>query len=181
MSLLSGILNKIKKEVAEKIGDAAANEILDAMKHDKPEAAEKPQNNVPEAVAHHTGIIIGGSSAPAAPEYEDDWYDVVPAEECQYNFNGPYLAYFRKIFTEDFPGYDLKLDVIDDQRRYKYTFRRGEAVALVVELMTENSEANSLRRECQKNGVPYLRFYFDHQGWWNTRAYVKERVSKVLG
>ncbi|MCR5809350.1 MAG: hypothetical protein K6G56_07290 [Clostridiales bacterium] len=182
MSLLSGILNKIKKEVADKIGEAAANELLESVKPkpEKPESHE-PVQVIPGGVASGTVIGGGGNAAPAAPEYEDDWYDVVPAEECQYNFNGPYLSYFDKIFAEDFPGYDISRECIEEWRRYKYTFRKAETTALVVELMTEKSAAQMLRKECLKNGVPYLRFYFDHQGWWNTRAYVKERVNKALG
>ena len=27
----------------------------------------------------------------------------------------------------------------------------------------------------------YLRFYIDYEGWWNTRAYVDDRVKKALG
>ena len=31
-----------------------------------------------------------------------------------------------------------------------------------------------------EKGLPYLRFYFDHEGWWNTRAYVTKRVAEAL-
>ena len=54
------------------------------------------------------------------------------------------------------------------------------APRLVVELMTEKSEANKFRRDTQRRGIPYVRFYFDHSGWWNTRSYVNERVSGAL-
>ena len=31
-----------------------------------------------------------------------------------------------------------------------------------------------------KEGVPYLRFYKDHEGWWNARSYVVSRIEKAL-
>ena len=61
-----------------------------------------------------------------------------------------------------------------------YTFFSGAGKALVVELMTESSEAVKFRNDCIKAGVPYLRFYYDHEGWWNTRSYLVGRMRGVL-
>lgn len=178
MSILSGLMNKFKKEVVDKVAEAVKNGI-DENKPASPAQEEFPTGTViPGGVPN--GFVIGGGSAPAPAAHESSWYDAVPAEECQYNFNGTYLDYFSKVFREEFPGYETSLETIDPSRRYKYTFSRGGAAVLVVELMTERSEANSLRRECLKNGMPYVRFYFDHEGWWNTRGYVKERVAQKL-
>ena len=30
-------------------------------------------------------------------------------------------------------------------------------------------------------GIPYIRFYYDHEGWWNTKSYVIRRTSEALG
>ena len=29
-------------------------------------------------------------------------------------------------------------------------------------------------------GIPYLRFYYNHEGWWNTRSYVTRRIANAL-
>ena len=175
MSLLNGLLDKVKKE-AEKVAEAIKNEV-DAL---KPEEASSEAPAATVVPGGHTGIVVGGGSVPSAPQYERDWYDEVPEEECQYNFEGPYTEYFKKIFAEDFPEYLVKFACLEEGRRYKYTLLGKDGATLVVELMTEKSAAQKLRRECLANGTPYLRFYFDHWGWWNTRAYVKERVAKAL-
>ena len=47
--------------------------------------------------------------------------------------------------------------------------------------MSENSEANKLRSACRAQGLPYVRFYYDHDGWWNTRSYVVSRTRAALG
>ena len=36
-------------------------------------------------------------------------------------------------------------------------------------------------QECAAAAIPYLRFYHNHDGWWNTRAYVTQRVRGALG
>ncbi|MBR6460134.1 MAG: hypothetical protein IKS49_08320, partial [Actinomycetaceae bacterium] len=58
---------------------------------------------------------------------------------------------------------------------------KAGAKALVVELMSERSSAKMLRWRCENEGVPYLRFYYDHWGWWNEKSYVIERTAKALG
>lgn len=180
MSILSGLVNKIKKEVVDKVADAITNEALGKKPEEKPE--EHPVGYViPGGVPNGYVVGGGGNTPPADNGYEPDWYETVPAEECQYNYNGPYLDYFAKVFREEFPGYEIRRETIEEWRRYKFVFGKAGADALVVELMTEKSEANSLRKQCRQNGMPYVRFYFDHEGWWNTRKYVTERVKNALG
>lgn len=107
-------------------------------------------------------------------------YASIPAEENQYNYNGTYTAYFESIFREELGGYSMEKTFPSGDRRVVYTFSNGAAKVLVVELMTEKCSAEKLRSDCQKEGVPYLRFYYDHQGWWNIRTYVVERIRKAL-
>ena len=52
--------------------------------------------------------------------------------------------------------------------------------ALVVELLSRSSAAAKLRRDCQREGIPYLRYYYDYEGWWNTRSYVTRRTAQAL-
>ena len=180
MSIIDGLLGKLKKDVVDKVAEAIKNEVKDA----KDAAADFGSGEAPVGYVIPGGVpngyVVGsGSSAPSAPEHDRGWYRTVPQEECQYNYNGTFIEYFDMIFREDFPEYNVKFTVVEEGRRYLYTFTK-HGPALVVELMTEKSAADKLRRECMKTGVPYLRFYFDHEGWWNTRAYVKERVKKAL-
>ena len=102
----------------------------------------------------------------------------MPDEETQYNFKGTYTQYFESIFGAEFPRYFVEKTT--EGSRVIYTFRDGGAKALVVELLSEKSSVYKLRKACQKEGVPYLRFYYDHDGWWNTRAYVVQRVGDAL-
>ncbi|MBE5958941.1 MAG: hypothetical protein E7254_08805 [Lachnospiraceae bacterium] len=106
-----------------------------------------------------------------------------PAEENQFNFKGTYLEYFGKVFKEEFPEYNYQIDKETDnwQNAGVITFYSGENKALVVELLSEASKRKKLRSECADNGIPYLRFYYDHRGWWNTRSYVVDRTKKALG
>ncbi len=184
MSILSDLMGKLKKEVekvADAMQDAVQNAAADQPKPEAPKGTGAQSGLNPTTIGGHTGFVIGGgNSAPSGSEYGGDWYDTVPAEECQYNFNGTYLEYFSKLFREEFPEYEVTLETIAEERRYKYTFMKEGAVALIVELMTEKSEANRFREECRRAGIPYLRFYFDHQGWWNTREYVVGRVADRL-
>ena len=110
------------------------------------------------------------------------WGDEMPAEENQYNYNGTYEQYFEHVFAEDFPAYRFEKTYIDDYGKHRviYTFFSGGTKALVIELMTASSEAVKFRNDCRKAGVPYLRFYYDYKGWWNTRAYVVGRMRSVL-
>ena len=54
-------------------------------------------------------------------------------------------------------------------------------LALVVELLSQGSDAYRLRKQCRADGIAYLRYYYDHEGWWNTKAYVIECTRGALG
>ena len=61
-----------------------------------------------------------------------------------------------------------------------FTFWDGTKKALVVELMPQSSSAQKQRKVCAAEGTPYLRYYYDHDGWWNTRSYVVRRTHAAL-
>lgn len=108
-------------------------------------------------------------------------YDNVPAEENQYNFRGDYIEYFNKVFREDFPEYEISHEKSSLNRTSTiFTFRFNGNAVLYVELMTKNSSANRFREQCKREGTPYLRFYYDKRGWWNTRKYVTDRTRNAL-
>ena len=109
------------------------------------------------------------------------WGEDMPAEENQYSFQGNYLAYFDMVFSQEFPQYRITREPLPKSRSTVYSFWQGDRKALVAELMSENSEANKLRASCRAQGLPYVRFYYDHDGWWNTRSYVAGRTRAALG
>ena len=105
----------------------------------------------------------------------------MPDEENQYNYPGNYADYFENIFRAEFPQYRLERIVNESWNAVIFTFRDGGREALVVELMSDRSSRQRLRRDCAARGVPYLRFYHNHAGWWNTRSYVVTRTRAALG
>jgi len=135
-----------------------------------------PQSNAPAAP----------DPVPAAPasggweESSDSQWDRIPSEPNQYNYGGHFLQYFEEIFAAELSGYRMEKTTIDG-RRYVYTFYGSAGKALVVELMPESCSARKLRNDTQREGVAYLRFYYDHKGWWNTRSYVSSRLHGAVG
>ena len=49
-----------------------------------------------------------------------------------------------------------------------------------IAMLGQSSAAYKIRRDCLRQGIPYLRYYYDHEGWWNTRAYVTQRTRAAL-
>ena len=115
------------------------------------------------------------------PVSGESWGPVMPAEPNQFNSGKTYVEYFYDLFRLNFPGYQVICQ--DLPRRVPataITFLLAGRQALVVELMSEHSDSNQLRRQCQATRVPYLRFYYDHYGWWNTETYVINRVGAAI-
>lgn len=156
--LFNGILNNMQKEAENQRQNAPA----------QPAAEQNVYRNAPESVQKQSGP--SGFS----------WGEDMPDEENQYNYNGPFAEYFENIFRAEFPQYRLEREDIQGMKRVIFTFYEGAGKALVVELMPQSSAAKKLRETCAKEGVPYLRYYYDHQGWWNTRAYVTQRTKNAL-
>lgn len=117
---------------------------------------------------------------PAADARAEDDYETVPAEENLFSFGGSFTAYFDKIFREEFPDYEISSEASYQGTIVVFTFCRDGRTALKVELLSQCSGAKKLRSECAKSGTPYLRFYYNHPGWWNTRSYVTERTRNAL-
>ncbi|MBO4327186.1 MAG: hypothetical protein J5950_07930 [Clostridia bacterium] len=140
----------------------------------KKKEEEKPQTQAP---------------APKPEPIEDDedlgpsgfsWGPKMPAEENQFNYNGSFWEYFEMIFREDFAQYRVEKETPQGLKRIVYTFYEGERKALVIEVLSSACEAKAIRRKCGAAGIPYLRFYYDYDGWWNTRAYVDKRIGDAL-
>ncbi|MBR4759831.1 MAG: hypothetical protein IK078_06765 [Lachnospiraceae bacterium] len=119
-------------------------------------------------------------SVPVEPASGDSWGEVMPQEENQYNYNGTYIQYFENIFEIEFSDYEYEKEDLEGTYRTVYTFYSGGSKVLVLELMNEGSTARKIRNEAERERIPYLRFYYDHDGWWNTRSYVTRRMREAL-
>gem|GEM_PF-587948 len=109
------------------------------------------------------------------------WGDEMPDEENQYNFNGAPHEYFKKIYQENFASkYSIEAGFNTEYEGYLFTFYSLGKKALVVELLKKKSGAKKLRRDTIDAGIPYLRYYTDVDGWWNTKSYVIDRTRKAL-
>ncbi|MCR5639248.1 MAG: hypothetical protein K6F97_10505 [Lachnospiraceae bacterium] len=104
------------------------------------------------------------------------WGENMPVDENQYNYNGTFMEYFEFVIKEEYPMY--KLVVNHDEKQF--LLYDGTKPVLVVEILSECDNTNWLRNKCKYEGTPYCRFYYDHQGWWNTREYVKHRTHLAL-
>ena len=104
----------------------------------------------------------------------------MPDEENQYNFNGTYIEYFDQIFKNEFSEYKVEQESLRKGKITVFTFWKDSTKALVVELLSENSQAENTRFQCIREKIPYTRFYYNHHGWWNTKAYVIKRTRDAL-
>ena len=156
-------------------GEEALDFLKNAAREVMNEAASK-MNDAQPASRREPATPV----APTRPASGFSWGGEMPAEENQFSFAGSYVQYFEMIFREDFPAYRVDTQAADADRFTVFTLWDGGRQALVVEVKSEKSAAQKIRRACEANGVPYLRFYFDHRGWWNTRSYVTERVRLAL-
>ena len=73
-------------------------------------------------------------------EAESKW-DVMPAEENQYNFDGTYIQYFKSIFDSEFSQYSIDCSTDKRSGSTVFTFFSGSEKQLVVEILSEQSRA----------------------------------------
>ena len=170
MSLFSKLLggNNADKSPLDLLKNAAEAVLSEAEK--AAENAKKAPQAAPQQFRRESPAESG-----------DSWGDVMPAEPNQYNFNGTYVQYFGNVFREEFPAFEVRQEPGRDDRSPLFVFYQNGVKRLVVELKSERSSAQAIRRQCEATGTPYLRFYYDHDGWWNTRSYVTRRVQAALG
>ena len=172
MGFLKNLLRKASKEISQEEAAkiSAKFEDMTGKPIETRTAFGEDDRPVP---SWEQGTGSSNNGLPYGPE--------APFEENQFNFNGPYQEYFENIFAEDFPAFQVSKEEGFTGRRAAYTFTSGGVKRLVVEILYEGSGVYKLRDECRRQGVPYLRFYHDHAGWWNLRSYVKDRIRKAVG
>ena len=172
MSILSKLFNG--NEEAEKAAKEMAKEVLSGLLGGNGPLGTQRTESISSASWSEQAERASGPSG-------FSWGEEMPAEENQYNYNGVFWAYFESIFQSDLSEYRYEKKEISPNKRIAYTFFSGGSRVLVVELMSDSSSAKRLRSECRREGIPYLRFYIDHPGWWNTRSYVVGRMRDALG
>ena len=176
-----GLFSKLfgSNENAEK-----AKSTLEGLLKSVAGAVEKSKTEKPAEKPASSGMTVGGSSIPvqarpASPSGES-WGEEMPAEPNQFNSGLRFDQYFEEIFRTEFSDYSVQRGDFQDGRRVVFTFMKNGRKALVVELLNQQSSAVKLRKTCLGEGTPYLRYYYDHEGWWNTRAYVIKRTRAAL-
>lgn len=121
---------------------------------------------------------VEGAYVPETPSGRS-WGEKMPAEPNQFNYPGNYTQYFESIFAQKLGNYRMEKEN-GKWNNTIYTFYRDNSKALVVELLPETSSTVKVRSDCAQKHIPYLRFYYNHHGWWNTRSYVEERIAAAL-
>ena len=179
----------------DKLFGSSGNEVLNKIKDVANSAVKEAENAINTAV-NSANTNNGGAASNAQPASTqaaapassdatsgDSWGPTMPAEDNQYNYNGPYDQYFMDIYTQYFPMYRVTSEKVRKGTATVITLWRGmtDDKALIVELMSENSTAYAICSKAKQENVPYLRFYYNHKGWWNTKSYVIRRVSAALG
>ena len=198
-----GLFDKILKEVGEKAPDLKLDELAknmsDAVETLKTEAEKFAEENKDAIDALKTkaeqfaeenkeaiGTIVENTADADRPKpgaYGVSWGDEMPDEPNQFNSGMTPIAYFEDIYRKEFADYELTEEAGwgGPDRSWVFRFRKGGEDKLVVELLPANSSAVKLREKCRKQGLPYLRYYTNYEGWWNTRSYVINRTKAALG
>lgn len=173
-------LNRVKRAAEDAVVDAAAQEVrkevMNSFQQNHPDVYAAAQN-AQAAERTNTGSYqncTGGSSG-------DSWGCDMPSEENQYNSGLSYQDYFANVFSGAFPAYQISRESIRNGRATLFVFSQAGAKKLVVELLPESSCPYKIKNECRAQGVAYIRFYYNHRGWWNTKSYVIRRTSQALG
>ena len=176
MGLFDTLIKDVIKEVAPDVDvDSFVKSASDIVKGLKSEA-EAFVENLPEELNVDININTDDYA-----ESGDSWGPEMPEEENQFNYDGTYLEYFTEIFKTEFADYTLEIETSEARKPVTvFTFWDGFKKALVVELMPQSSAAQKQRKVCAAEGTPYLRYYYDHDGWWNTRSYVIRRTRAAL-
>ncbi|MBQ1371730.1 MAG: hypothetical protein IIY70_02245 [Oscillospiraceae bacterium] len=165
MSLLSKLFGKEKPTLSD---------VVDLLQGTGDQARQSSRSSRP------------GNSQPALAEEPTpigrSWGKRMPEEPNQYNYPGTYHEYFEALFREEFRFYTFTREENPKSRHTtSYTFYEAGRKILVVELLAQGSDVYLLRERCKQEGIPYLRFYYNHEGWWNARSYVVNRMKHAIG
>lgn len=160
------------KETEEKVKDLFNELIKNNQKQTEEKKNAEPEKKVeakPEPVVEEADGPSGFS-----------WGPKMPAEENQYNYSGTFKQYFDHVLYDDFSQYQIGREESPNGKRVIYTLCDSGRKICVVEIMHSGSASKKLRENCHNSRVGYCRFYYDYEGWWNTREYVNYRINKAI-
>ena len=142
---------------------------------------EAAQNAIDKVRALFETTDDGSGTESSALQESSGYYGRrMPDEPNQFNFGGTYTEYFESILREEFWQFTFSTETVREGTGTVLTLFENGRKMLVIELMSERCSSKKLRSECQAEGTPYLRFYYDHAGWWNVRSYVVGRIRSAL-
>ena len=179
MGLFSNLFGESGKDIDNAFSKMKnlAEDLAQSEGQNKPQPGQTVSsisNSEPMGTARETATIVEGPSG-------DSWGPNMPAEENQFNSGLNYFDYFSGVFSGAFSQYQIDKESLKNGRAALFTFSQAGSKKLVVEVISQSSNPYKLRNDCRAQGVPYLRYYYDHDGWWNTKSYVTRRTSKALG
>lgn len=177
MGLFSSLFNSAKREIAKDVFNEVIKDQVNSANQNNYSAPAQAPAQAPQPQQNQQYNQPSAEPSPSG----FSWGENMPNEENQFNFNGPFYQYFETVFREGFPQYNITSEKQKGRSAYVYTFTSGGRTALVVEVISERSSPYAIRQRCKNNNIPYLRYYYDHDGWWNTKAYVLQRTGKALG
>ena len=167
---LDNALNKMKNLAEDIMDDGQIN----SQQNRPVTASSAPVNSETLNNRRPEPAIIDGPSG-------DSWGPNMPAEENQFNSGLNFRDYFSNLFMNEFSSYQISKEEPKNRNAVIFTFSQAGAKKLVVEVISDRSSPYKYRNECRAQGIPYLKYYHDHEGWWNTRSYVIRRTSNALG
>ena len=160
----------------------------------------------PEPVRKEENVVVYGP-APGTPEAlkaatDGSIGDIVPDEPNQYNYKGEPKNFFLEVLTAAFPEYTVRMHDASYPTRpswergpfgsyrqipgkpvpaYIFTVQDGSEVKLAVELLSQASKnRKNNRKTFEEQHIPFTRFYYDVDGWWNTKSYIRERAYAAI-
>ena len=173
-----GFFSRLIRNVAGQVAEDAAVDAIHKAQRDAYQNSQHNNNNSsrPAAPSPSQSVSLSEPEGPSG----FSWGPTMPQEPNQYNSGMPYEMYFAGIFQTNFPDYDVRLSRAEYTGLPLFTFVKNGSVALVVELFSKKSSAKKTRNKCKAQNIPYLRYYIDYEGWWNTREYVITRTRNNL-
>lgn len=201
MKLLSGLFDMLASK-----SDADASDLIEGLAKEVKEMKEKMENAAGQkpSVPYGTQTVkpaaedMGKAKNIVSPDYKQlevgvrpnvtpkeesglSWGEEMPNVPNQYNSHKRFDKYFREIFQKNFPDYEITEEkAVYSRPSIVFTFWKDGKRALVVEVISQSTDVYKRRNECRRTGTPYLRYYHDYHGWWNTEEYVIGRTGKAL-
>ena len=158
----------------------------------------------PVRVEENTVVYTPAPGTPEALEYatKGSCGEDMPDEPNQYNYRGTPQAFFQEVLMEAFPEYTVRMHDAPYPTRstwergalgrlrevpgkpvpaYVFTIQDGDRIKLAVELLSQECRKRINNRSTfEEQNIPFTRFYYDVDGWWNTKSYIRERAYAAI-